>query len=123
MQQGWSALTLTVMDGVDFARPGRILVTATGYAENVGMGWERLGDDTVTVRNRWGQAPSLVEGVPARIELPVPPERLSVYALDGAGNRRAPVPVQAASSTPAVRPSTSAPSTGRCGTRSKSVIA
>ena len=99
-QQGWSAITLTLIDGGDFASPGRILLTATGYAENVGMGWERLQGDTVTVRNRWGEAPSLVEGVPARIELPVPPEQVAAYALDGGGHRREPLPVWASEHDP-----------------------
>ena len=92
-QDGWAAITLTAMDGADFQSPGRILLTATGYVENTGMGWERLDGDRITVRNRWGEAPSLVEGIPARIELPVAPERVAVYALDGAGNRREQVPV------------------------------
>lgn len=91
-QDGWSTLTLTVMDGDGFTGPARILVTATGYVENTGMGWESR-DEYVTVRQRWGDEPSLAEGVPARIELPVAPARVTAYALDGAGDRREPVAV------------------------------
>jgi|GEM_PF-130128 len=98
-QDGWSAITLTAMDGADFQSPGRILLTATGYATNAGMGWESPGGDRVTVRNRWGEAPSIVEGISARIELPVAPDRVVVYALDGAGDRREQVPVRASSGT------------------------
>jgi len=99
-QQGWSAITLTVMDGGSFAGPGRILITATGYVENPGMGWERLGGDAITVRNRWGEAPTYVEGIPARIELPARPDRVIAFALDGAGYRREPLPVRASDGSP-----------------------
>ncbi len=34
--QGWSAITLTVLDGEGFKAPARILVTATGYVQNTG---------------------------------------------------------------------------------------
>lgn len=104
LQDGWSAITLTAIDGAGFADPGRILLTATGYVENTGMAWERLEDDRVTVRNRWGEAPSLVEGIAARIELPVAAGRVRVYALDGAGDRREQVPVHPAGQAGADNP-------------------
>ncbi len=101
LQNGWSAITLTVIEGEDFATPGRILITATGYVENTGMGWENLGG-AVTVRDRWGQGPPLVEGIPARLELPASSDHVCVYALDRAGNRRETVPIAGAAAEPAL---------------------
>lgn len=98
-QEGWSTITLTAIDGDDFFSPGRILVAATGYVENVGMGWEVLEGNTMTVRSQWGQSPSMVEGIPARIELPVAPDRVKVYALDGTGERWTSVPTKSAMNT------------------------
>jgi hypothetical protein len=91
-QDGWGVVTLTVMEG-SLAGPGRLLVTATGSAENTGMKWKSAAKDSVG-RN-WGRAPSLVEGVPARITLPVPAARARAWALDERGGRRAPLAVQA----------------------------
>jgi hypothetical protein len=57
------------------------------------MKWKSAAKDSVG-RN-WGRAPSLVEGVPARITLPVPAARARAWALDERGGRRAALPVQA----------------------------
>jgi hypothetical protein len=90
--QDWAAITLTAMDGADFASPGRILVTASGYAENTSMGWKN--DEKSTVGRDWGVAPTLIEGIPATITLPVAAARLSVWALDERGQRREPLTVR-----------------------------
>jgi Carbohydrate binding domain len=91
-QDGWGVVTLTAMEG-DFKGPGRLLVTATGSAENTGMKWKSAAKDSVG-RN-WGKAPSLVEGVPARITLPVPAAGVGAWALDERGQRRAALAVEA----------------------------
>ncbi|MGQ9731497.1 MAG: carbohydrate binding domain-containing protein [Candidatus Zipacnadales bacterium] len=91
-RQNWAAVTLTAMDAPDFKSAGRILVTATGYYENPGWGWETSGD-RVTVRSNWGQEPSMAEGIPATITLPVSPARVKAYALDGRGQRASEVEV------------------------------
>jgi len=96
--QNWAAITLTVMDGADrsgptgFDAPGRLLVTATGYAENTAMGWKN--EEKTTVGPDWGKAPSLVEGIPATIQLPVAADRVKVWALDERGQRAEPVSVR-----------------------------
>ncbi len=90
--QKWAAITLTVMEGQGFDAPGRILVTATGYAENTAMGWRN--EEKTTVGPDWGKAPSLVEGIPATIQLPVATERVKVWALDERGQRAGPVAVR-----------------------------
>ncbi|HEX2949414.1 MAG TPA: carbohydrate binding domain-containing protein [Armatimonadota bacterium] len=87
--QNWAVITMTVMDGTSFATPGRILVTATGMHENTGMVWD--SDPLVRSKNStkggWGKAPSLIEGIPATITLPVPANRVHVWALDEHGQR------------------------------------
>ena len=90
--QGWATVTATAMDQQGFKRTGRILIAATGRAENPGWGWEEQGN-RVTLRNNWGEAPSLVEGIPAEIRLPVKPGRVAAYVLDESGRRREPLPV------------------------------
>jgi hypothetical protein len=90
-RQGWAALTLTAIDGSDFRSPGRLLVTATGDAENTGMRWKNAEKNSVG--SDWGRAPSLVEGITARIVLPVPARGLKAWALDERGQRKHVMPV------------------------------
>ncbi|HEX8204081.1 MAG TPA: carbohydrate binding domain-containing protein [Isosphaeraceae bacterium] len=85
-RQGWAAITLTVMEGTDFSSPGRLLVTATGYAENTAMGWKDAAQ--TSVGRDWGRRPSLVEGIPATITLPVAAARIRAWSLDERGGRR-----------------------------------
>jgi hypothetical protein len=88
--QNWATITLTVIDGSDFKTAKRILVTATGYAENTDMHWKDREKTSVTPD--WGKAPSLVEGVPATISLPSN-GKLQAWALDERGRRKGRVPV------------------------------
>jgi hypothetical protein len=90
-RQHWMALTLTVLEGQDFATARRLLVTATGYVENTDMGWKNA--EKSTVGPDWGQAPSLVEGVAATVELPLPADRVHAWALDERGQHREDIPV------------------------------
>lgn len=90
--QNWAAITLTAMDGADLAAPGRVLVTATGYAENTAMGWKNA--EKSTVGREWGRAPALVEGIAANLTLPVPAARLQAWSLDPCGQRLAPLAVR-----------------------------
>jgi hypothetical protein len=92
-QDGWSAITLTVMEGSPAAAPSRWLITATGYVENTKMGWKNA--EHTSVGKNWGEAPTLVEGIPARITLPLPAARVEAWALDERGQRKSPLPVQA----------------------------
>ncbi|MCY3017964.1 MAG: carbohydrate binding domain-containing protein [Planctomycetota bacterium] len=93
LQDGWSAITVTVMEGDPVALPCRWLITATGYAENTKMGWKNA--EKSSVGKDWGQAPSLVEGVPARITWPLPASRVEAWTLDERGQRKTQLPVQA----------------------------
>ncbi|MCX6908704.1 MAG: hypothetical protein NTY01_11760 [Verrucomicrobia bacterium] len=93
LQNGWSAITLTVMEGDRIAPPCRLLITATGDAENTNMVWANE-EKTVVKKNGWGEAPSLVEGIPARITLPLPTKSVRAWALDERGKRKAQLQVQ-----------------------------
>ncbi len=90
--QEWATITLTVMDGADFKTAQRVLITATGYAANTGMRWKDA--ERTSVGRNWGDAPSLVEGIPATITLPMS-ATAKAWALDERGQRRAEVPVKA----------------------------
>ena len=93
--QGWSAITLTVLDGEGFKAPARILVTATGYVQNTGMIWKDAKHDSVG--KDWGHAPALVEGIPATITLTLEAgTTMRAWTLDGRGQRGEEVPVKAA---------------------------
>lgn len=92
LQDGWSAITVTAMEGDANALPSRWLVTATGYVENTRMGWKN--PEKSSVGADWGDAPSLVEGIPARITLPWPAHHVEVWALDERGQRQTPLAVQ-----------------------------
>ncbi|HEX7449320.1 MAG TPA: carbohydrate binding domain-containing protein [Pirellulales bacterium] len=86
-RQSWATLLITAIDADDLKSPGRVLVTACGYAENTAMGWKNA--DKTTVGSDWGRAPSLVEGITAEITLPAPAARLRAWALDERGQRAA----------------------------------
>ena len=91
-QDGWSALTLTAIEGDLATAPSRWLITATGYVENTDMGWKDA--EHSSVGDAWGQAPTLVEGVPATFTVPFATGQVEVWALDERGQRRTTVPCQ-----------------------------
>jgi len=64
----------------------KLLITATGRAENTDMRWTSPAHESVG--KAWGRAPSLVEGVRATISLPTNAARFRVWALDERGIRR-----------------------------------
>lgn len=82
---GWSLITLTAIDGAFTGPPRRVLVTATGLTENTGQQWKTAARESVG--RHWGKAPSLIEGIPARIVLPWKAEQLQAWALDERGQR------------------------------------
>jgi len=85
MQNGFSVITASAVRGENFHSPGAaILVTATGYVENQGMGWNA---DKTSVGNQWGQGPVVCEGIP--FELTLKTNRAAAWALDPRGRRQA----------------------------------
>jgi hypothetical protein len=91
-QDGWCAITLTALEGKLADGPGRILVTATGYAENSDMAWKSA--ERNSVGRNWGKAPSRVEGISAQIKLPRPAASVHAWTLDELGQRKAPISVR-----------------------------
>ena len=90
MQNGYCVITASAVRGGDFhAAGGSILVTATGYVENQGMGWNA---ERTSVGNQWGQGPVLCEGIP--FELTLKTTHAQAWALDGHGRRAASIPCQ-----------------------------
>ena len=87
--RNFAVLTLNAADGRPLARSGRLLLTAAGNVENTGMGWNA---DHTSVGTQWGRAPTLCEGIAARIALSTEAKRAQVYALDGDGARAREVP-------------------------------
>ncbi len=91
----WATISMVCRDGAGFDQPGRILVAATGLAENKWAKLQHLTDDKVTFGYQWGKEPELCEGVAAEVLLPVAADRVRFYPLDESGQRRAAVPVEA----------------------------
>lgn len=91
LQNGWAAITVTAADTA--ATPRRWLVTATGLAQNTGMVWKNA--EKSSVGRQWGRAPSLVEGIPARLIFAQPAAQTAAWALDGRGQRTKELPVRA----------------------------
>jgi hypothetical protein len=89
-QLNWATITATVMDGDDFEHAHKILLTTTGTAENTGMKWKDA--EHTSVGSDWGTAPSLVEGINAKITLPAI-QGAKAWALDGTGQRMTEVPI------------------------------
>ena len=91
LQDGWSAITVTVLEGDGVGPGSRSLITATGYIENTKMGWKN--PEKTSVGTAWGEAPSLVEGITARITFPFPADRTRAWALDERGQRLTAIPI------------------------------
>ena len=91
-RERFGIVQLTVMDGDDFKSARRILITATGKAANTDMKW--TSDAHESVGRNWGRAPSLVEGIAAKITLPVSDKKMKAWALDERGHRRDEVPMK-----------------------------
>lgn len=75
---------LSSLDGAPLTASKRVLLTATGRAENIGMGWNAARD---SVGKEWGIGPTRVEGMTAEIQLLTDRSDLKVYALDVTGAR------------------------------------
>jgi hypothetical protein len=84
-------LLATLIEGESFTGKGRILITALGSEENTGQRW--LDAAHTSIGRQWGSGPVRVEGIAARISLPVLTSRVSAWVLDERGNRRAALPV------------------------------
>jgi hypothetical protein len=85
IQRGFSVITVSAVRGDGFRAPGTaILVTATGYVENRGMGWNA---DKTSVGSQWGTGPVMCEGIP--LELILKTRHATAWPLDSRGRRLA----------------------------------
>jgi len=91
--QNWSTIGITLLEGDAFDSPagGAAVIVATGDHANAGMVF--TDSSRTSVSDRWGGAPALIEVVPGTIDLPVTPDRVTVWALDPRGERLGPVTV------------------------------
>ncbi|RYY74206.1 MAG: carbohydrate-binding protein [Gammaproteobacteria bacterium] len=84
----WATVSLTMQEG-SFAEPaagGKLLMVLTGNVENTDMGWTNSSHNSVA--NNWGKTPTLVEVIPAVIDLPFSSANTSAWALDETGQRK-----------------------------------
>jgi hypothetical protein len=97
-RMGWATVSLVSRNATGFGGKGKaanILLTATGVACNSGMELESVGAGKVKAFNdEWGQAPVMVEGIPATLSLPSEATRTTCYVLDTNGDRVKEVPVE-----------------------------
>jgi hypothetical protein len=86
---GFAAFALTAMDGKPLADSRRMLLAVAGNVENTGMGWN---ERRTSVGTNWGSAPTVCEGIAARVTVSTVAKNAKVYALDGKGRRLSEVP-------------------------------
>ena len=87
----WATVSIVSLNPKPARPPERVLIAATGWVQNRDAEIERLPNNRITLRSRWGNEPVLCEGIPAEITLPVPAERVTLFPLDESGNRREPI--------------------------------
>jgi hypothetical protein len=85
--QGWSTISLSAIQGsaATLERGTRLVVVTTGDIANTNMVWTSSAH--VSVSDKWGTSPTLVEKIPATLVLPVPAERVRFYSLNVRGQR------------------------------------
>jgi len=95
----FSAISVSSVDGKRLGESRRLLVTAVGRAENTGQAyWPPSENERARSRASWmvssvGRAPAIVEPVRATVTLPMA-SKCRAYALDAAGRRADPLPVE-----------------------------
>ena len=76
----FAAIAQTALDGLALADSRRILITACGRCENVGMGFSA---DRRTVGRDWGRAPVQIEAVTGQMRLTADNWRCQALGPDG----------------------------------------
>lgn len=89
-ERHFAVLTLNAMDGKPVAQSSRLLLAAAGNVENNGMKWN---DNHTSVGSHWGSAPTICEGIAAKITVATQRKSAKVFVLDGSGARAGEVPV------------------------------
>jgi len=85
----FGAYTLISMDNKPVNTSGKLLLTAGGFVESQGMGWNA---DHTSVGDQWGHGPVMAEGLEATITLKTNAHHVTVYALDTTGKEKMEVP-------------------------------
>ena len=87
-ETGWATVSLVSRDATGFGQKGKasVLIAASASVRNTGAKIERASKTAVRLLD-WGRAPVLAEGVPCEVTFPVPPARLTCYALAADGSR------------------------------------
>ena len=103
LQNGFAGIALTAMNGSSLQSATNIVLAAVGAQQNANVTWYQYPSTVVqfppaeginvTLKNNWGTATSLVEGVNAIIDLPFGPTNITVWALDNRGQRKQSLPV------------------------------
>jgi len=88
-QTNFASFALSSLDGAPVAESKRLLLTAVGKAENVGMGWNA---DRTSVGTMWGSGPTQVEGITAHIRILTNAKKARVFALGPTGITQTAVP-------------------------------
>src|SRR3546814_18626675 len=86
---GWATVSLLSKTASGFGadgKPARILLAATGLAQNSSMEIVKMADNFIKLAD-WGTAPCMVEGVPAKLTLPADAGRMECFALSPAESR------------------------------------
>ncbi len=88
-EPAFAVITATPLDGMSWWRSGKILITACGRCENVGM---KFSEDRRTVGRQWGRGPAQIEVVKGTIEIPRGPLwRCQALGPDGLAKTDVPV--------------------------------
>lgn len=84
----WATVSLTAQQGsfADANSAARILVVATGNAENTNMQWKTAAKNSVGTN--WGTSPTRVEVIPVTLDLPFASARTRAWVLDESGQRK-----------------------------------
>ena len=85
----WATVSLTLQQG-SFAEPNagaKLLMVLTGNVENTNMGWTNANH--ISVGNNWGKTPTIIEVIPATIDLPFATTKTKAWSLDETGQRKA----------------------------------
>ena len=87
-ERDYAIVTATSRDNLALKDSNSILLIALANAENQNMGWNA---DRTSVGNRWGNGPTMVNGIPLKLTLPAIHKAKKMFALDGRGKRIAEV--------------------------------
>jgi len=84
----WATVSLSLQQG-SFAKPteaAKLLMVLTGNVENTNMLWSDAAHTSVSTN--WGKSPTLIEVIPATIDLPFPSAATHAWVLDETGQRK-----------------------------------